>query len=69
MADREDGQYYVRQLTHAANANPEILFISTWNDWQYANQIEPAVEYGFKYVDLTVKSLGRWEETAAYRDK
>ena len=32
------------------------------------NQIEPAVEYQFFYLDLTSKVLGRWAETAPYRD-
>jgi len=48
-------------------ANPEIIFISSWNDWQYGNQIEPAVEYGCKYLDLTAEILGRWRETRPYR--
>jgi len=66
-AERKDGTYYERQLYWAKQANPDIIFISGWNDWQYSNQIEPAVEYEFKYVDLTAKCLGRWEETAPYR--
>lgn len=66
-ADRENGVYYEKQLSRAKSANPDIIFISGWNDWQYSNQIEPAIEYEFKYVDLTAKCLGRWEETAPYR--
>jgi len=66
-ADREDGAFYERQLTHAKNAEPDIIFVSGWNDWQYANQIEPAVEYEFLYVDMTAYLLGRQEETLPYR--
>ena len=47
--------------------NP-IHLHSGWNDWQYANQIEPAVEYGCQYVDLAASLLGRAAETAPYRD-
>ena len=50
-----------------AQGDPEIIFISGWNDWQYGCQIEPAVEYGFKYVDLAAQVLGREAETAPYR--
>jgi hypothetical protein len=67
-AARADGAYYVQQLTWAKQCNPDIIFISGWNDWQYGNQIEPAVEYQFFYLDLTSKVLGRWAETAPYRD-
>jgi hypothetical protein len=66
-AGREDGVYFTKQLLRARYGNPEFIFISGWNDWQYANQIEPAVEYGFQYVDLTARLLGRQDETAPYR--
>ena len=67
--EREGGAFYERQLLRAKNASPNIVFVSGWNDWQYANQIEPAVEYGFLYVDMTARILGRWEETAPYREQ
>ena len=67
-ADREDGAFFERQLLRARAGDPEIIFISGWNDWQYGNQIEPAEEYGYQYVDLAARLLGRERETAAYRD-
>lgn len=69
VADREDGAFFERQLLRARAGNPEIIFISGWNDWQYGNQIEPAEEYGCQYVDLAARLLGRERETAAYRDE
>jgi hypothetical protein len=66
-AEREGGAYFEKQLLRARYGNPDIIFISGWNDWQYANQIEPAVEYGFQYVDQAARLLGREAETAAYR--
>ena len=65
--DREDGEYFKRQLLRARHGNPNIIFISGWNDWQYANHIEPAVEYGYQYVDMAASLLGRSAETAPYR--
>ena len=65
--DREDGEYFKRQLLRARYGNPDIIFISGWNDWQYANHIEPAVEYGYQYVDMAASLLGRSAETAPYR--
>ena len=55
------------RLLRARYGDPDIIFISGWNDWQYANQIEPAVEYGYRYVDLAASLLGRSAETAPYR--
>ncbi len=69
VADREDGAFFERQLLRARTGDPEIIFISGWNDWQYGNQIEPAAEYGCQYVDLAARLLGREQETAAYRDE
>jgi hypothetical protein len=65
--DRENGVYYQKQLRWAKKHDPDIIFVSAWNDWQYGNHIEPAVEYQFQYLDLTAKVLGRWKETEAYR--
>ncbi len=66
--EREDGAYFRKQFLRAREVNPEIIFISGWNDWQYGSQIEPAKKYKLKYLDLTAQMLGRWDETARYRD-
>ncbi len=57
--ERESGEAYRKQLERAVQHNPEIIYISGWNDWQFGNQIEPAKEYGTKYIDLTAEILGR----------
>ena len=67
-AGREDGKFYEKQLLRARQGDPKIIFISGWNDWQYANQVEPAVEYRFKYVDMTARLLGREAETQTYKN-
>lgn len=66
-ARREDGLLFERQLLRARDVNPDIIFISGWNDWQCCLQIEPAVEYGFHYIDTAARLLGREAETLAYR--
>ncbi len=66
-ADRDNGLYYKKQLKRAINNNPDIIFISGWNDWMYGNQIEPSKEYGFKYVDMTADLLGRSDEVRSYK--
>jgi hypothetical protein len=67
-ADREEGEFFKKQLLRVRYGKPGIVFLSGWNDWQYALQIEPAVEYGFQYVDMAARLLGRQAETAPYRE-
>ena len=68
-ADRKDGAFFEKQILRARQVEPAIIFISGWNDWQYGNQIEPSIEYGYTYIDLAAKLLGRWQETAPYREQ
>lgn len=64
---REDGRYFERQLLRAREGSPAFIFVSGWNDWQCCLQIEPSVEYEFKYVDTAARLLGRSTETLPYR--
>jgi hypothetical protein len=41
---RQSGATFVQQLQWVREKDPEIIFVSGWNDWQYGCQIEPAVE-------------------------
>jgi glycoprotein endo-alpha-1,2-mannosidase len=67
VQQRADGKYFEDQLLKARQSNPKVIFISGWNDWAWCLQIEPAKEYGFKYVDLAARLLGRETETLSYR--
>jgi len=67
IESRQDGRVFEGQLLQARQANPPLIFISGWNDWAYCIQIEPAVEYGLKYVDAAARLLGRETETLPYR--
>jgi len=67
IEQRADGKYFENQLLQARQVNPKVILISGWNDWAWCLQIEPAKEYGFKYVDLAARLLGRETETLPYR--
>jgi hypothetical protein len=69
IEQRADGRYFASQLLKAREVNPKVIFISGWNDWAWCLQIEPAKEYGFKYVDMAAKLLGREAETKPYRQR
>jgi hypothetical protein len=68
IAQRADGKYFENQLLKAREVNPRVILISGWNDWAWCLQIEPAKEYGCKYVDMAAQLLGRDAETRPYRN-
>jgi hypothetical protein len=54
IQDRAGGAYYQATLDGALAANPAwAIVISTYNEWMEATQIEPAVQYGDQYLDMT----------------
>lgn len=67
VEQRAGGKYFEGQLLKARQVDPRLIFISGWNDWAWCLQIEPAKEYGFLYVDLAARLLGREAETRPYR--
>lgn len=67
VEQRADGKTFEDQLLKARQVDPKLIFISGWNDWAWCLQIEPAKEYGFKYVDIAARLLGRDAETRLYR--
>jgi hypothetical protein len=67
LAARQDGKVFEDELLRVRAVNPKLIFLSGWNDWAYCMQIEPAREYGFEYVDMAARLLGRSDETAIYR--
>ena len=67
IEQRADGKYFEGQLLAARQVDPKVIFISGWNDWAWCLQIEPAKEYGLKYVDMAARLLGRETETRPYR--
>ena len=51
--DRLDGKVYEEQWKVVLETNPDMVMITTFNDWNEGTEIEPSLEYGFKYMSLT----------------
>lgn len=66
--NRDNGKTFESELLKARQVDPKLIFISGWNDWAWCLQIEPAKEYGFQYLDISARVLGREKETSLYRE-
>lgn len=53
VLDRENGWIYNVTWNIALSANPDMIVICSWNEWHEGSEIEPSVEYGFQYINLT----------------
>ncbi|HEY0069919.1 MAG TPA: endo-1,3-alpha-glucanase family glycosylhydrolase [Chloroflexia bacterium] len=60
---RREGELYKEMWQAATGTNPDIITITSWNEWKEDTQIEPAVSYRTTYLDLTREYAAKWRGT------
>jgi uncharacterized protein (TIGR03437 family) len=59
--EREDGAIYRATWEAAIAADPDWIFIATWNEFWENTHIEPSTLYGDFYLRLTGEYAARWK--------
>lgn len=61
--DREGGNYYQRSWQAAIGSNPDMITISTWNEWYEGSAIEGGQLWGNQYIDATKQYSRQYKGT------
>ncbi len=53
VVDRDNGTYYRDAWEIIMLTDPEWVLVTSWNEWHEGSEIEPSLEFGDKYLNLT----------------
>ena len=59
---RDNATLYKQLWFSAASAKPDWILITSWNEWHEGSEIEPSLEFGDLYLNLTSKYYLIFEE-------
>ena len=59
VTPREGGAFYARSWDKAFSNHVQFVQIATWNDFGEGATIEPSLDYGYQYLELTEKYAAR----------
>lgn len=59
--DRKLGKYYEETISAAISSNPDLIFITSWNEWWEHTHIEPSKKHKNLYLNITKKYARLWK--------
>ncbi|MDY7041744.1 MAG: glycoside hydrolase family 99-like domain-containing protein, partial [Chloroflexota bacterium] len=59
--DRRNGEYYRETWQAAIASSPDVVIITSFNEWVEGTMIEPSVSYGNLYLDITAQEVARYK--------
>jgi len=62
VISRAEGALYRSQWTNASNFSPDVVLITSFNEWYEGTSIEPSKEWGMLYLQITRESIARTED-------
>lgn len=58
--DRRDGDFYRESWELALATEPDWILVTSFNEWHEGSEIEPSVEYGSRYLEMTTSAAAGW---------
>ncbi len=65
VRDRENGGFYRDTFAGAVASSPNMIVITSWNEWWEGTQIEPSNNYGDFYLNLTRQLISEYKSSGA----
>ncbi len=66
--DRSGGNYYQTSWNAAITVQPDLVTISTWNEWYESSAIESGRDWGNLYLDITRDKTNAFKGTSGLGD-
>jgi len=60
VVDRHNGIFYTLFWSIAKECFPDGYAITSFNEWHEGTEIEPSLEYGYQYIDITRVAQTMW---------